>query len=129
MELRNIIQTIIVKENTMRKSLFISIFFIGSIYSCAVYNNSDIIGNWKALVVLEEGEALEIDAGQIQFTFLENESYQYNSTLNYKEAGSFYIDSKFLFTRDTMNQASTEKVVEILKLSKDSLFLKMNENG
>jgi hypothetical protein len=35
------------------------------------------------------------------------------------------VDGTYLFTRDTLNQASTEKAVEILKLANDTLQLKM----
>jgi hypothetical protein len=73
----------------------------------------------------EEGTPLAVDPSQIELQFTPADRYTYRSTLNYREAGSFYVDGTYLFTRDTLNQASTEKAVEILKLANDTLQLKM----
>ena len=97
------------------------------VLSCDPMKNELLVGQWQAFEILEEGETLSIDPAEITITFSEDESYTYKSTLNYQEAGNYYIDSKYLFTMDTVNQASTEKAVEILQLSPDSLVLKMNE--
>lgn len=96
---------------------------------CAPVEENLIQGRWQGVSVLEEGEPLGIDPTVISMTFGENNSYAYSSTLNYRESGSFYIDSKYLYTTDTLNQASTEKAVEIVTLTADSLTLKMNEAG
>lgn len=87
-----------------------------------------IVGEWAGVAALEEGAPIGVDPSLIRMTF-GNKGYTYNSTLNYREAGSYYIDSKYLYTTDTLNQASTEKAVEIVKLTADSLVLKMNESG
>ncbi len=97
--------------------------------ACAPVEENLIQGRWQGVAVLEEGEPLNIDPTVISMTFGENNSYAYSSTLNYRESGSFYIDSKYLYTTDTLNQASTEKAVEIVSLTADSLTLKMNEGG
>ena len=100
--------------------------FLGS---CEKLDSKLLFGSWEGVSVLEEGNPLEVDPKEILFYFDENESYRYNSTLKYKEAGSYYLEANLLFTTDTVNQASTEKAVEILLLSKDSLHLKMDEGG
>jgi hypothetical protein len=97
--------------------------------SCGSIDNELIIGSWEGVRVLEEGKELGVNPKEISFYFDKNESYRYKSTLNYKEAGSYYIESSYLFTTDTVNQASTEKAVEILVLSPDSLHIKMDDNG
>lgn len=89
------------------------------------YQPADLQGNWQAVAITEEGTPLAVDPSQIELQFTPADRYTYRSTLNYREAGSFYVDGTYLFTRDTLNQASTEKAVEILKLANDTLQLKM----
>ncbi len=97
--------------------------------SCTEYNEDRLIGSWQAVSVLEEGKPLDIETEVIQISFTPDGSYAYQSTLNYRESGSYYLDSKYLFTTDTINQASTEKAVEIIMLTEDSLQLKMMDTG
>jgi hypothetical protein len=96
-------------------------------FSCSSLKSDLLVGHWQAFEVLEEGEPLMINPEEITITFTEDESYTYNSTLNYLESGNYYLDAKYLYTLDTINQASTEKAVEIIKLTTDSLVLRMNE--
>lgn len=103
-------------------------------FSCISCNQNtakekNLLGNWQAFEVLEEGETLSVNPEEIKFTFKENHSYSFSSTLNYKEAGSFHLDFPYLYTTDTVNQATTEKAVEIIQLVTDSLTLKMKEKG
>lgn len=97
--------------------------------SCKTIKNDQIIGSWQAVEVLEDGEPLKVNLSEINISFNANELYSFKSTLNYNEAGRYYIESPFLFTTDTVNSASTEKTVEILLLTADSLHLKMSEGG
>lgn len=115
----------------MKKSFFwiLLLGIFSFLSSCGSIDNELIIGSWEGVRVLEEGEELGVNPKEISFYFGKNESYRYESTLNYKEAGSYYIESSYLFTTDTVNQASTEKAVEILLLSPDSLHIKMDDNG
>ena len=80
--------------------------------SCGSIDNELIIGSWEGVRVLEEGKELGVNPKEISFYFDKNESYRYKSTLNYKEAGSYYIESSYLFsdsleklykTRDKIN--------------------------
>lgn len=89
------------------------------------YQATALQGQWQAVAITEEGTPLAVDLSQIELQFTPSDRYTYQSTLNYREAGSFYVDGTYLFTRDTLNQASTEKAVEILKLANDTLQLKM----
>ncbi|MDX2068134.1 MAG: lipocalin family protein [Haliscomenobacter sp.] len=96
---------------------------------CSPYRQRDLIGEWQAVVISQEGDSLLIDPKVVQFTFNKNEGYTFKSTLNYQESGTYYILNKRLFTIDTLNRASTEKSVEILLLTPDSLHLKMSDAG
>ncbi|MBK7873263.1 MAG: hypothetical protein IPJ74_22625 [Saprospiraceae bacterium] len=97
--------------------------------SCVQSYKSQLPGKWQAVEVLEDEMPMDVNTEVIQFQFGKNNDYKYFGNLKYKEAGTYYIESKYLYTLDTVNQASTEKAVEIVKLTGDSLFLKMNDNG
>lgn len=96
---------------------------------CAPVQEDLIKGSWKGVAILEDGAPLEVDPTVINMSFGDGNSYTYSSTLNYRESGTYYVDSKYLYTTDTLNQATTEKAVEIVGLTADSLILKMNEGG
>ena len=72
---------------------------------------------------------MAIDPKVIRFSFKDRDSYAFYSTLNYQESGTFYLDGRLLYTIDTLNKASTEKSVEIMLLTRDSLHLRMMEEG
>lgn len=97
--------------------------------ACADQHATNIPGNWQAIEVLEKDKAMEVDPTKIKFWFGENNQYRYEGTLNYREAGTYHIENQYLYTIDTVNQASTEKAVEIVLLTTDSLFIRMSENG
>jgi len=88
-----------------------------------------IHGEWEGTAVLEGGKPLPVEASEIKFEFEEDNQYEFFSTLKYHEAGTYYVEDSYLYTTDTFNQASTEKVVEIMLLDGDSLHLKMKEQG
>lgn len=112
----------------MNRKLRPCIFLLLLLTACSPVDKSLIKGEWRGIAVTEEGAPVNVDPGLIRMSF-EDKGYAYHSTLNYREAGSYHIDSQYLYTTDTLNQASTEKAVEIVKLTADSLVLKMNESG
>jgi len=113
----------------MHKIVVVLTLLIALGFSCSPYRHKDLIGEWQAIAIEQEGDSLAIDPKVVQFTFSKNEGYTYRSTLNYHESGTYYIINKKLFTMDTLNRASTEKAVEILMLTPDSLHLKMSDGG
>lgn len=111
-------------KHKFKACFFLLLFATG----CAPVDESLIHGEWAGIAVMEEGSPVNVDPTVIRMAF-KGKGYAYSSTLNYKEAGMYHIDAKYLYTTDTINQASTEKAVEIVKLTVDSLVLKMNEDG
>lgn len=99
------------------------------ICSCSQVEKEWIKGEWQGVSILEKGQKLEIDPQEIRLHFFADHKYTYQSTLKYEEAGTYHMDKKYLYTIDTVNQASTQKAVEIILLTEDSLHLKMMENG
>ena len=104
------------------------LFFIG-LSACQSYEVDLLSGTWNGSAILEANEPLGIDPSDIKLMLQADGSYRYESTLNYKEAGSYYLEQQYLYTMDTLNQASTEKAVEIVLLTEDSLHIRMNESG
>lgn len=91
---------------------------------------SELGGHWVAVAITEKDKPLPVNPEEIHFRFDPKQmAYNYQSTLNYKEAGSFFIEGNLLHTLDTLNLASTEKIVSINLLTADSLRLFMVDNG
>lgn len=99
------------------------------LYACQPYHSDQLVGTWRGALILEEGDTVLVDPAEISLQFRPDDRYLFKSTLNYKEAGTYYLDAQYLFTLDTLNKASTEKAVEIVSLTPDSLHLKMMDNG
>jgi hypothetical protein len=111
---------------------FIFCCFLLSTFACNNNNPTPELldGEWHGVRMEEAGDSLKISPSVIGFTFdQETKAYTFESTLNYREAGTFYLQTKYLFTIDTLNQASREKSVEVMKLTKDSLILRMMNAG
>lgn len=121
------------KITKMKGSYFLILISLISIAFACKNNNPKpelLDGQWQGVLMEEAGDSLAIDPSTIGFTFdQETKGYTFKSTLNYQEAGTFYLQTKYLFTIDTLNQASREKSVEVLKLTNDSLILGMMNNG
>jgi hypothetical protein len=111
------------------KRLSLAFLGIALIVACGNVQEKKLVGKWQAASVTEDGMPMPISPADIGFEFFENGYYHYRSTLSYKEAGSFSVQGSLLYTLDTLNKASTEKSVQILELTQDSLFLKMNNEG
>lgn len=110
--------------------LRISIFslFVFLLTNCSGIKKENLEGNWTAIQLTEEGEALQVNLEEITLSFAQK-GYIFTSTLNYKESGVYTLQENYLITKDTINQPSKEKVVELTKLNQDSLFIRMNEAG
>lgn len=112
----------------MFKYSFLLCLLISLIYSCSPIDDNLLLGEWQAAALLEEGDSLAVDVQEITLSF-NDDMYHYTSTLNYRESGNYFVNERYLFTIDTINQASSEKAVEIQLLSADSLHLRMQESG
>jgi hypothetical protein len=108
---------------------YLLIFCLSFQLSCTDGEPLAITGSWKATALEEEGEDLDVQLDKIGFTFYQDAKYDYKSTLNYREAGKYSLKAKYLYTIDTLNEASIEKVVEIIKLQTDTMVIKMEQNG
>jgi hypothetical protein len=98
-------------------------------FACSRYNETMLVGKWQGAALQEEGAEIPVQEKQIHLSFFPNGTYSYRSTLNYREAGTYYLDGALLYRRDTLNEASHEMRVKIIRLDEDSLFFRMQENG
>lgn len=105
-------------------SILIIPFFL---LSCQPHSTNEFVGNWNAIELSEEGDSLAVDLKEINFEFLANGRYSFNSTLKYHEAGTFRLDGPFLLSTDTTRNPAKEKAVEIIQMSGDTLMLLMQE--
>ena len=96
--------------------------------SCGGLEKGQLKGKWTAVQLTEEGDSLKVNLEEITLDFREK-GYDFTSTLNYKEAGTYDLKDNLLTTLDSLNVDQQEKVVEITKLQNDSLFIRMNEGG
>ena len=94
---------------------------------CSKYSKSKLLGNWQAVSLTENNEAIEMNFDGVNMHFNSDGGYVYNGTLNHKEAGFFDINGNLLLTLDTLNHGSTEKAVELLELNTKTLKIKMKE--
>jgi hypothetical protein len=103
----------------------LSAFGVMGLLSCSQNPNALISGNWRVVSITSDAPLPEYKLDEFQFSFTEEGQYSYTGNLYYREAGNYYIQSSYLYTADTLNETSAEKVVQIIKLTKDSLFLRM----
>lgn len=111
--------------------LFFTTLLVGilALVGCDPYEEEKLVGEWQASYISENGQPLNIDYTPINFMFTTDGFYHFNSTIDYKEAGTYYLNGDLLFTLDTLNSASSEKAVQVMDLTEDSLHLKMMANG
>lgn len=112
----------------MKAHLPLLFFLLLALSACKQYEEDQLSGTWRGSAILEADQPLDIEPSNIRLILAPDGSYRYESTLNYQEAGTYFMDQQYLYTMDTINQASTEKAVEIILLNQDSLHLRMNEN-
>ncbi len=107
----------------------IGLLFIFTVYACGSGLDKTLLhGTWQAVSLEENGQPGKTDLSQTQFIFRPSGQYEYQSNINYKEKGTYYLDGKFLVSKDTLQKAMA-KSVRIEYLSADSLLFNMNSNG
>jgi Lipocalin-like domain len=108
----------------MKKLLLFAILFTALFTSCSENKNASlIIGKWQATQWLTKDKAINNDI--VIFTFDNKAGYVYenNGTI---EKGTYKIDNNSLYTTAEKQQ---EIMVNITKLTTDSLTFEMNRGG
>lgn len=86
-------------------------------------------GNWDAVMMMESDVIAKEKMVQTGFSFLPGNRYLYQGGPSYNEAGTYRIEGDLLYSTDTLAAKRVEKVVRIVLLTPDSLFLGMNSGG
>lgn len=98
--------------------------------ACATDPTEQLIGQWQAVSVTENGNELTLDPAEVQFYFGPDGRYRYESTLDYREAGYYRVVDGILLSRDTLSRQTEEKAVRIdLSSAADTLFIDMEYEG
>ena len=111
------------------KYLGLLLLVLTALPACQQAKLNKLCGKWQGASLSEDGMPMTVPAQEISFEFFNNGYYQYLGNLNYKESGTFSLNGSLLYTLDTLNEASTEKAVQVVNLTQDSLCLRMNAEG
>lgn len=84
-----------------------------------------IVGNWQAIEVTEQDSVLTLPLAEVKMRFSKDKKYTFESTLNYKEAGTYQLQNNMLFLKDTTPNNIPKKVIKINYLANDSLIVEM----
>lgn len=112
---------------SLKFTFFSLLIFLG--FACGTGIDKTLVhGTWQAVSLVENGQPSTTDLTQTKFTFHPSGQYDYQSNVNYREQGTYFIDGKFLVSKDTLN-AGISKSVVIEFISTDSMLFNMNSNG
>lgn len=105
-----------------------TVFVLAYCFMAVSCNNSEkqtlLMGNWTGAQWLVGGNPSEYDAKQVHFTFTKD---GYSSDFGgEKEKGTYYLRDNDLYTTP---DGQMEIMVQIAKLTKDSVVFNMNRSG
>ncbi len=106
---------------------FIAFFIVAFVICSCVesVNNKLIVGKWKAVEWLESGTPNITKAENTSFVFDEKEHYSFTHGGTTKN-GTYKVENNLLFTTE---EGMQEIMVNITKLTADSLVFDMNNGG
>jgi hypothetical protein len=108
-------------------SLIAMLFILLAVFSSCVesVNNKLILGNWKAVSWTENGTPNVAKAKNTSFVFDEKNHYSFTHGGTTKN-GTYKVENNLLFTTE---EGMQEIMVNITKLTADSLVFDMNNGG
>ena len=101
-------------------------------FSCQNDQPLPYAGTWQAPELWETGQKMEVDTlmEKVVLNLNNDKSYSFISTLNKKESGKYRIKRKKIYIQSQEDQVNRqERIMEIITLDKDSMHLKMTDNG
>jgi len=103
------------------------LFILLALFSSCIesVNNKLIVGKWKAIEWLESGTPNVTKAENTSFVFDEKEHYSFTHGGTTKN-GTYKVENNLLFTTE---EGMQEIMVNITKLTADSLVFDMNNGG
>lgn len=113
----------------MRFLNYLPLPFLFLFAGCSLDQTDNLLGSWTAVSVFQNDRAMDVNHSEITLSFTEKGTYNYTSTLEYKEAGYFRLDGKTLETTDTLAKPHASKLVLVEQLKSDTLQLKMKNEA
>jgi hypothetical protein len=103
------------------------LFILLAVFSSCIesVNNKLIVGNWKAVSWTENGTPNAIKSENTSFVFDEKNHYTFTHGGTTKN-GTYKVENNLLFTTE---EGMQEIMVNITKLTADSLVFDMNNGG
>ena len=98
-------------------------------FSCQNSDDVQTLGTWKLYGLTESGQKQNVDLKNFEFKFNADGSYHFHGSSQMVETGTYRTEGDKLYTTDTSRQNALEKVVRVVKLSKDSMNFEMNNSG
>ena len=99
-----------------------------SLTACGAWKSYQLQGQWRGVRLMEGKDSVAVDPSLIRLAIDQN-SYSFSSTLNYREQGSWRLEDDVLYTTNTLADRPYEKAVYIQQLNRDMLVLWMMDEG
>ncbi|MBK8506563.1 MAG: hypothetical protein IPL46_32825 [Saprospiraceae bacterium] len=96
--------------------------------SCGEHSPDALIGDWRADLVVEEGDTLEMDLANVTLRFTEDRYFKYKHTQRDSLSGSFNL-SKGLIKLFVNEPVTDTIIIQISNLNDESMILRMNHEG
>ncbi len=112
----------------MPQKLLFAFLLLTLFTACRNELRENLLGKRTAVSITEEGEELPVNTEEISLNVKPDGTYRYTGTLNYREAGNWFLEENLLYTQDTTGEQK-QKAVLILRSEPDTLVLKMTEAG
>ena len=111
----------------LRKMLYL-IFPVFLFSACQNEMQENLLGSRVAVSITEEGKELPVNTEEITLNIQSDGTYSYRGTLNYAEAGTWFLEENLLYTQDTTGEGK-QKAVLVMRAEQDTLVLGMTEAG
>lgn len=86
-------------------------------------------GLWRATAFYVGDSITNVDVSHVTLELTNNSRFSFVNNIGQAEAGTYIYTDSLLITTDTMVSPPVEKAMHVVKVSKDSLVLRMNFNA
>jgi hypothetical protein len=96
--------------------------------ACEHHSPEALTGDWRADVVVEEGDTIEMDLASVSLSFTQDQHFKYKHTQRDSLAGSYNL-SKGLIKLFVTDPATDTIIIQLANLNENSMILRMNHEG
>lgn len=95
---------------------------------CAHIDKKDLLGTWKADLVLEESDTVPADLSKVSLVLNEDDSFLYQMTTQESWSGSYELTGDLL-AMHIAHPKQDSITIQVLELAESHLRLRMNHEG